>query len=123
MTIQEVLTRIDNLKPNQYKITQKIAWISDIDGVIYKEIIKTHVNEEDNEFVGYDDTTDLSTELLACEPYSELYVYYLMAQIDFCNGEYTRYNNTSALFNQAYQNYVNYYNRTHRSNGVHRMEV
>jgi hypothetical protein len=47
MTIMEALYRIDELKPNSYSQTQKIKWLSSLDGLIYTEIIETH---EDNPF-------------------------------------------------------------------------
>lgn len=49
--------------------------------------------------------------LLAPEPYSQLYVYYLCAQIDMQNQEFDLYQNNAALYNKAYSDYASYYNR------------
>jgi len=123
MTIQEALTKCDGLKPSQYDDIQKIGWLSDVEATIKKEIIDTHDGGIDIEFNKYDENTDYSTKLIASEPYSDLYVQYLMAQIDYYNAEFQRYNNTSNMFNAKYQDFANYWNRTHMSNGKHNFEV
>ena len=112
MTINEVITRCDNLKPNQYCVEDKIRWISDLDGIIKKELIDAHEGGEAITFSGYDSASDRDAELLAGDPYSELYIKYLFAQIDFHNAEFTRYNNSMIMFNVAYAAYADYYNRT-----------
>lgn len=111
MTIQQAITQVDTLKPNQYKDLNKIEWLSTLDGKIKSEIIDTHVGSEAYTFNGYNEDTNYETELIAKDPYSELYVKYLMAQIDFFNAEWGRYNNTSAAFNVAINEYSAYYNR------------
>ena len=40
-----------------------------------------------------------NTELLVYPPHDKLYRTYLLAMIDFANGEYTKYNNSIAMFN------------------------
>ena len=65
-------------------------------------------------FRGYDLTTPRDTELLAEEPYTDVYIYYLMAQIDLGNAEIAKYNNDKALYNSAYLTYSDYYTRTHK---------
>lgn len=100
------------MKPNQYEKETKIGWLSNLDGMIKKEIIDTHVGGDLIAFTGYSIDTDLSTVLLVPEPYSDVYVKYLFTQIDFNNAEFTRYNNSMAMFNAAYSTYQNYYNRT-----------
>ena len=38
---------------------------------------------------------------------------WLEAQIDYTNGEYEKYNNSIEMFNTAWTEYQNYYNRNH----------
>ncbi|MFR6561688.1 MAG: hypothetical protein ACLUR5_06635 [Eubacterium ventriosum] len=52
-------------------------------------------------------------ELYAEQPYSDMYIHYIMAQIDKYNEEYDRYSNHMALFNEDYSEYENQYHRTH----------
>ena len=65
-------------------------------------------------FNGYDDDTDRDTELLVPDTYADLYVQYLMSQVDYYNAEFDRYQNTSMMFNTSYQNFANYWMREHR---------
>ena len=45
MTIQEALDRVDLLRPNYQDINMKIRWLSELDGLIYREIISNHAPE------------------------------------------------------------------------------
>ena len=49
--------------------------------------------------------------MLCCWRRSQLYVYYLCAQIDMQNQEFDLYQNNAALYNKAYSDYASYYNR------------
>ena len=64
-------------------------------------------------FTGYDENTDLQTELLVPTPYDDLYLRWMEAMIDFHNGEYGKYNNAVDMFTTSYEAFQNYYNRTH----------
>lgn len=117
MKILEAITKIDTLKPNSYSQTEKIKWLSTLDGTIKNEIIDTHEGGEGIVFNGYDDKTSLDTELLVPSPYCDVYLRYLEAQIDYANAEYGKYNNAMAMYNSAYSNFERYYNRTHLPKG------
>ena len=117
MTIMDALYRIDELKPNSYTQTEKIKWLSSLDGVIKSEIIDTHEGGEDIAFSGYDENADLSTKLLVDAPYDDIYLKWLEAQIDYSNGEYGKYNNSLVAYNDAYDLYQRHYNRTHMPKG------
>ena len=110
MTISEAISEIDALKPNTYTNEEKIRWLSRLDSRIQKEIIDTH--EGGSEFSGYTSQTLTTTPLLVPAPYDELYIFWLESQIDYANGETKRFNNSSTMFNVAYQDYASYYNRT-----------
>ena len=117
MTIMDALYRIDELKPNSYSQTEKIKWLSSLDGVIKSEIIDTHEGGEDIAFSGYDENADLTTVLLVPAPYDDIYLKWLEAQIDYHNGELNKYNNSSVAYNDAYDLYQKHYNRTHMPKG------
>lgn len=117
MTLIEAITRIDTLKPNTYTQQEKIKWISTLEGTIKHEIIDTHEGEEDVTFDGYDESTSLATELLVPAPYDDIYIRWLETRIDYTNGEYARYNNGVAAYNDAYTAFSKYYNRTHMPKG------
>ena len=113
MTIKDAINRIDSQKHNTYNNGEKIAWLSRLDFMIKKSIIDTHEGYEDVTFVGYQDDTDLDTELLVGEPFDEIYLKWLEAQIDYANGEYYKFNNSILMYNTAYEAFENHYNKTH----------
>ena len=111
MTINEALHRIDNVKPNTYNPTEKIKWLSTLDGNIKKNIIDTHQNGDSIVFNGYDENIDLSTQLLVPAPHDDIYLFYLESKIDYWNGEIRKYNNSNAMFENALELFSKYYNR------------
>ena len=113
MTIIEAINRVDALKHNTYTQTDKVLWLSRLDWMVKKHIIDTHEGAEEVTFTGYDDSTDIQTELLVPAPYDEVYLRWMEAQIDYHNGEYGKYNNSIEMFNAEYTDYQNHYNRTH----------
>ena len=113
MKIIEAINRLDALKFNTYTQSDKVEWLSRLDNMVKKHIIDTHEGAEGVIFNGYDDNTDLQTELLVPVPYDEMYLRWLEAQIDYHNGEYDKYNNAIIMFNTAYEAYQAFYTRNH----------
>ena len=56
----------------------------------------------------------VNTELIIPEPYGDVYIHFLDEKIALMNNDIDRYNTTSALYNNAYLTYQQWYNRTHR---------
>ena len=100
MKICEIIERVDSLRPNPFHKQEKVQWLSELDGKIAKEILK----KED--FSGYTYPDDENTELLAENPYTDIYLFYLTAMIDFFNRDYGEYNNSMLLFNSALEGYT-----------------
>ena len=117
MTIIEAINQIDSLKPNTYSQTDKVRWLSALDGKVKTQIIDTHEGAVDTAFNGYNEETPLDTELLIPYPYDEVYTLWLEAQIDYADNEYRRYNNSMAMFNTTYSAYARYYNRNYMPKG------
>ena len=113
MKIIEAINRIDALKHNTYTQNDKVRWLSTLDNMVKTHVIDTHEGAEEVTFTGYDDSTDLQTELLMPSPYEEAYLRWLEAQIDYHNGEYGKYNNAVEAFTNFYDGYKANYNRTH----------
>lgn len=116
MTIIEVITEVDALHPNGYDQNNKIAWLSNLDGRIKEEIIDTHEGGDGESFNVYK-AEDINTELIVPRPYDEVYRYWLEAQMDYANGEYTKYNNSMSMFNNAYSAFERHYHKTHMPKG------
>ena len=111
MTINEAITLADSLKPNMMADTVKIRFLNEIEGKIFHEILMKHVHDPEMECPEYDDETEGSTELLVAAPYDMVYVYWIMCQIDHLNMEMDKYNNDRALFENAWGNFADYWNR------------
>lgn len=113
MTIIEAINKIDTFKPNSYTQLDKIKWLSELDGIIKKEIIDTHEGSSGIIFEGYNENTDISTRLLVSEPHEDIYIKWIESKIDYNNAEYGKYNNSSLAFNETYAAFERYYNRHH----------
>ena len=114
MKAGEVIAMVDRLKPNRFTKEDKYKWLSDVDGMICRELIDTHEDSPLTEaFTGYEAETDAEKELIAPFPYDQIYRWYLESQTDLGNMEITKYNNTRNLFNAAYLTFTDWYNRTH----------
>lgn len=114
MTIQQAIEMTDAQKPNGYSDKDKIHWLDKLDRVIWETVIITHEDAPEEAFEGYTEETDLDTELLADEAYSDLYIKWLGAQIDYANQEIQRYNNSATMFGSMMNEYRKDYNRKHR---------
>ena len=117
MTINEAIEKVDALKPNSYTQSEKIEWLSIVDGLIKRTIVDKHEGGEDIIFNGYTDDTPLDTELIAQYPYDDMYIPWLESKIDYNNAEYTKYNNSITRFNDTFSAYSSDYNRTHMPKG------
>ncbi len=115
MTIQEAIQKVNEIEPNQYETPIKIDWLSRLDTQIWREVFLTHERKDPCfEFVGYTSSTDPQQELLIKAPDDEgIYINYLKAKIFEANHEMGKYNQAIVFYNDAYQNFKNYYNQTH----------
>ena len=118
MNIQQVMSTVDELKPNTIDEGIKLGWLQDVELMIYNEIILTHEDCDKYEKPVVCLQTPYSKELIAEEPYAKLYAEYVMSKVDFIQQEWTAYNNMSEQFNQSYKEYMAYYGRTHKHKQV-----
>lgn len=118
MTIIEAINNNDALIHNTYSQEDKLQWLSSLDRKVKTQILDTHQGAEDVTFNGYDDDTDLHTQLLVPAPYDEVYLRWLEAQIHYHNDEMDRYNAAIIQYNTAYEAFEKYYNRTHMPIGT-----
>ena len=114
MTISQAIATAEELKPHGYSYSVLVQWLSEIDGLVKKEILDTHPGASGaaEDFDGYDEDTPGDTALLVPDPYSRLYFFYLSTMIDLNNGETDKYANSSELFNASYEEYAAFCNRT-----------
>lgn len=118
MTIEAILTLVQKTKPSLQPDERLIEWLDECDKRIITEVISNYELSDAEEarfgaFVGYDNTTPMTQELLVPDPYSVLYRWWLEAQIDLANLEMPKYNNSTRLYKDAVADFSSWWIRTH----------
>ena len=96
MTVLEAISLADHSYHNSCGQEEKVRWLSRLDGRIHREILSLY--DGCGAFREFDPRVDLNRQLLVKEPYDELYIRHLQAQIAYQNGEIEDYNNANTLF-------------------------
>jgi uncharacterized protein YfbU (UPF0304 family) len=112
MTIKECIDIVDNMKPNQYEVEDKVRWLSFLDRIVIIDVLQTHENydEKYNLFEGYSND-NLSAKLIVDAPFDQMYIEFLKMKIDEANGETARYNNSATMFNSYMSMFRKWYNK------------
>lgn len=106
----DIISRVDDMEPNLYTPEQKLKWLSILDGKVYEEVIRPCEPRAD----GFAEYVNGDEELLIPFPYGyDCYYFYLQAMIAAENSETQRYNKRIVMFNNAYTEFINWYNRNH----------
>jgi hypothetical protein len=122
MTVYEAVSKAKEMRPSEVTDEQMANWLSALDGQIWEEVVSQYddrTEAEPREYTDGDVDDTVRTEMLVQHPYDDMYVAYLIMRIDLYNADYERYNNEAVLFNEIWQRYVNWYNRSH----VHKSRV
>lgn len=112
MTVIGAIRMADGLKNNDFSMETKLAWVNEIEGKVRMEI------QHEESFTPLVLPDDEDKMLAAPLPYDKLYRYYLCAMIDYANGEYDKYQNSMAMFNESWGDYWRYWIRTNHSDRV-----
>lgn len=113
MTAREAVEAFRDACPADLTDDVLVSWISEVEGMIYCEIIQTHRGGDKKEFDfitlthGYDD------KLFATGPHARIYCNYLRMMRDAYYSDGKRFEVSSELFFAAYDEYADWYNRTH----------
>lgn len=116
MTIKECIDRINNLKPNQFSLEEKLAWLFSLEKDLKENVLDAyllHPDEVEKEMSDFK-PEHLGDELLVGKGFEEVYVAYLSMKIDEYNGETGRYNNSAIMFNKYYTDVAKWWNKSHR---------
>ena len=114
MTLQTALDFADQLKPNMMSRQLKIAFLTEVEQLWHQEVLMKHEHTEEQETLPeYDTDTDTGTELLVPDPYSMMYVYWLMSKIDMQNLEEDKWDQDTQRFEQAWGTASDWYTREH----------
>lgn len=117
MTIIEAITQADALNRNAYHQKQKIIWLSRVEALIKQTVVDIHEGGEGIQFSGFDEHTNLETELIMPQPYDEGYIHWLQAQVYYANDEIDRYNRAMSMFNACLDSFKTFYKKGHAPKG------
>lgn len=110
MKAQDIIDRVDRVKPNAFANEDKLMWLNEVEGKVQTEILLKRI----------DDVKQLGSvmdELIVPFPYDSLYDFYLQAMVDFHNREYNEYVNTSELYNQKWKEFEMWYTTHYPTRG------
>lgn len=109
MTVNELLTTLDELTPSAFSTQRKLQWLAALEGQLYDQVLKRHRDVEAQAPGELLPETVLQVEA----PYCDLYLLYLQARVAQANNETERYNDVAAAYQAALQNYCNALRRQH----------
>ena len=111
MTLKELIDGVDALIPNAYTEAQKTGWVNALAGRIQTEVWLRDAWDA----VSYAWATDQNTALLPLpSAYTPLWESWLRAQIDLCNGEIDRYQNSITAYNDLAGAYIRWFAKNYQ---------
>ena len=111
MTIREAIEQIDDLKHNTYTAHQKHQWLMELESRLRSLLERCGCTASSAQ-------EDFDAPLLAQPPYDAMYIHYLVAQMDYHNEEFDRYNNAMAMFSAVFDDFRRTLSRTCSPHGA-----
>lgn len=99
MTVNKVISRLDELRPNAASTEVKAAWCIALDSRLRCELLDLPASP-----ISFPEDAD--SELTATPPYDELYILYCAAMLDLISGDTARYANSMAAFEKLLDAYA-----------------
>lgn len=109
MTIQKLLDKVQDEKPNSFGAERLVAFINEIEQDVAEQL-----RYEAEDIPAYT-AEDLTPVLIVPAPYDRLYVSYLKAQIDYANEELDSYANNQAQHAQDYDDFMDWIVRENKA--------
>lgn len=124
MKIGELIAYVTELKGREFSPAVYDAWLNEVEGLVQTRI---HLVPEGSVVRLVRDAEDPdafdNTELSVPFPYDKLYAPYIEGKIDFANGEYERYENSMAMFEKFFTEYMAHYAQVHRPADVRKRKA
>ena len=95
MTLKQAIDYVGEVKPHAYSEAILTGWINEVEGYIQTDVFLFDTVHNLTQYT-WDENQD--TELLVKPPHDDLYTKYLEAKIDYQNGEYDKYANSQAAY-------------------------
>lgn len=115
MKTEDLIDKIEILKPNSYDSDFIKNLIEKCDKKIYSDFLSQHpsVLEEYKQKNLAEDA-----ELLLPDEYEDVYLSYVMAKMDYYQGDYERYNNEMTMYNSKWLEFVSWFTRNYSCEDV-----
>ena len=112
MTLAELIAYVGQVRPNAYDKDVMTGWVNGIERQGWEQVINRA--EDAVDYPGLY-VYDMGAErpLLVDDSHKDVYVTYLLAQMDYANMEIDRYNVDSAMHQAAWDGYAAEYRRNH----------
>lgn len=111
VTISKVIERVDAIRPNAFSSETKTAWLAELDGQLALNVMLMDISQV--QVLRYAWPEDAETKLLVSFPHDGIYDHWLIAMIDYHNGEYDKYQNSMEMYNKCYSQFANWFIRTY----------
>ena len=102
MRIMDVMSEVSMYSPNTLDESLKYKWLSTAERHV-REILNSYEQEKPYEERNFSPETDADEVLAAPDGYTDLYRYYMLAQVNLLYGDTAKYN----VFAQLYANALN----------------
>ena len=116
MKVGECIALVDSYEPNAYPIETKARWVRECEGKVWTELYLM----QPIGFAWGSPYDYLEEELSIPAPYNKVYPDYLQAKIHYANGEYERYANSMAMFNDAWEDLNIWFGQDYNAADWHR---
>ena len=116
MRVEDVISAVNTMQPNTLDDRDKYSMLSNAERCV-REVLSGYVGYEgcSEPMEDFDPERDNTATLLTPAPYSELYKYYLLAEINLRYGDIAKYNTYSTLYETAFDNFRRYVVRNYQS--------
>lgn len=122
MTTNRAIDRADELRPNTIDRATKAAWVLELEGRIYGELLMNSVTPPEGE-PPREFPRDADAELSVPAPWDRVYELWLCAQIDYANADMNEYNNSVMMFEDAYGQFARSFRRKNMPLGASKYEL
>lgn len=100
MTVTDIVTKADSIRPNTLTLNQKRDWLYALEMKIREFILMYEPAEADDLFLREENAL-----LILPDEAADMYVFYLLSMICLAVCDIAMYNNYTAMFNQLYSDW------------------
>ena len=104
MTVKNSLKMADALVPNRISDEIKQRWLGDLEGMVQVELRGRSTDEAES--LTEEGIMPTNGTLGVPYPFDRMYWLYLVAMIEYTNGDAARYANAASMFNAVYASYA-----------------